>query len=64
MRVYGRHVRAHLSDEEIVVNLMECVLHLVERDDNADTITIDVEDVKITLHVDFSGVQEELYEDR
>lgn len=58
MKVYGRQVRTHLSDEEIAVNLMECVIHLAERDDDTDTITIDVEGAKITLHVDFSGVQE------
>lgn len=59
MTVYGKEIREHLSKEEIAVNLMECVLYLAERDDDADTITIEVEGAKITLHVDFSGVEEE-----
>lgn len=59
MKVYGRHVRTDLSDEEIAVNLMECVMHLAERDDDVDTITINLEGAKITLHVGFGDVQEE-----
>lgn len=59
MTLYGKEIRANLSDEEIAINMVECALNLASRDDDANTITIDVSGVKITLHVDFSGVQEE-----
>ena len=59
MTLYGKEIRADLSDEEVAINLLECALHVALRDDGTDTIAIDVEGAKITLHVDFSGVQEE-----
>ena len=59
MTLYGKEIRANLSDEEIIINMVECALNLASRDDDTNTITIDVEGAKITLHVDFSGVQEE-----
>lgn len=59
MKAYGIEVREHLSDEEIVVNLLECAVHLAEKDDDSNIIELSLNGAKITLHVDFSGVQEE-----
>lgn len=59
MTVYGREVRKNLSEEEVAINMVECAVHLASRNDDSDTITIDFEGAKITLNVDFSGVQEE-----
>lgn len=59
MTLYGKEIRADLSDEEVAINLVECALNLALRDDGTDTITVDVEGAKITLNVDFSGVQNE-----
>ena len=59
MTVYGREVREHLSKEEIVVNLMECAVHLAEQYNDNNVIELSVNGAKITLNVDFSGVQEE-----
>lgn len=58
MTIYGKEIRRDLSDEEVAINLVECALNLASRDDGTDTVTIEVEGAKITLHVDFSGVQE------
>lgn len=59
MTVYGKEIREHLSKEEIVVNLIECVVHLAEQDNDSNVIELSVNGAKITLHVDFSDVQEE-----
>ena len=59
MTVYGREVREHLSEEDIVANLIECAVHLAEQDNDSNTIELSMNGAKIALHVDFSGVQEE-----
>ena len=59
MTVYGKEVREHLSKEEIVVNLLECVVHLAEQDNDSNVIELSVNGAIIRLNVDFSGVQED-----
>ena len=59
MKAYGREVREHLSDEEIVVNLLECVVHLAEIDDDSNIIELSLNGAKITLHAEFTDVKEE-----
>lgn len=47
-------IRTHLTDEEVVINLIECAGYLAERDGDS----IEVLGGVITLHVDFSNVKE------
>ena len=59
MTLFGKEIRDNLSDEEVAINLVECALKLALMDDDSNTITVSVDGAKITLNVDFSGVQNE-----
>lgn len=51
-------IRTHLTDEEVVINLIECAGYLAERDDNMDTLTVEVLGRVITFHIDLSNVKD------
>ena len=49
MTVYGREVREHLSEEDIVANLIECAVHLAEQDNDSNTIELSMNGAKIRI---------------
>lgn len=42
MKVRGKTVRQNLTEDDIIVNLMECAVYLAERDDDNNVIEVEV----------------------
>ena len=59
MKVRGKTVRQNLTEDDILVNLMECAVYLSERDDDNNVIELEVMGGIIRFQIDLSHFREE-----
>lgn len=59
MKVRGKTVRQNLTEDDILVNLMECAVYLAERDDDNNVIELEVMGGILRFQVDLSQYSEE-----